>query len=145
MTDLSIIFSLLLLASRILATLAALLLSRCHLERRRAAAFSAHAATPISRPERVYASPGFRRRRSQDHEAFLVSCRALQTSRPCCVACTLNNMLLLLSMRAASAASSQRYAEQHRGLAPAARRIMSLSSYRVPHCRRLAHAESHAR
>ena len=57
------------------------------------------------------ASPGFRRRRSQDHEAFLVSCHALQTSRPCCVACTLNNLLLLLSMRAASAASSQRYTE----------------------------------
>ena len=91
------------------------------------------------------ASPGFRRRRSQDHEAFLASCRALQTTRPRCVACTVNNLLLLLSMRAASAASSQRYAEQHRGLAPAARRIMSLSSYRVPHCRRLAHAESHSR
>ena len=91
------------------------------------------------------ASPGFRRRRSQDHEAFLASCRALQTTRPRCVACTVNNLLLLLSMRAASAASSQRYAEQHRGLAPAARMIMSLSSYRVPHCRRLAHAQSHAR
>ena len=36
------------------------------------------------RPNRTAsnASPAFRRRRSQDHVAFLVSCHALQTERP---------------------------------------------------------------
>ena len=100
-------FSLLLLASPILASLAALLLSRCHIERRRATAVSADAASQSHRPN---ASPGFRRRCLQDHVAFLVSCHALQTDRPRCLACTMNNLLVLLHMRAASAATSQRSA-----------------------------------
>ena len=57
---------------------------------------------PIARPERItwLASPPL-----ANHVAVFVSCHALQTERPRWLVRTLNNLVLLLSMRAASAAS----------------------------------------
>ena len=63
---------------------------------------------PIARPERItwLASPPL-----ANHVAVFVSCHALQTERPRWLVRTLNNLVLLLSMRAASAV---RYSAQHR-------------------------------
>ena len=46
-----------------------------------------------------------------NHVAVFVSCHALQTERPRCFAWTLNNLLVLIIMRAASAAH---HSAQHR-------------------------------